>query len=87
MARTDPDYKPVYQTAGEATGKIFTGLAIPGPDLIANLVLEAVLSDTPKAVYSAGPINEEFLGNRINLDDDAFHRFMLEKFGLMDLKV
>jgi len=87
MARTDPDYKSIYQTAGEYTGKLFADLHIPGPDLIANLILEAVLSDTPKLVYSAGPINDEFLGNRTDLDDEGFHRFMLEKFGLRDLKI
>jgi len=87
MARTDPDYKPIYQTAGEHTGKLFADLHIPGPDLIANLIMEAVLSETPKLVYSAGPINDEFLGNRANLDDEGFHGFMLEKFGLKDLKV
>ena len=87
MARTDPDYKPIYQTAGAATGKMFASLSIPGPDLIANLILEAVLSDAPKAIYSAGPLSEDFLGKRANLDDDAFHRFMMEKFGLMGLQV
>jgi NAD(P)-dependent dehydrogenase (short-subunit alcohol dehydrogenase family) len=87
MARTDPDYKPIYQTAGEYTGKLFADLHIPGPDLIANLILEAVLSETPKLVYSAGPINDEFLGNRGRLDDEGFHQFMQEKFGLRDLKV
>jgi len=87
MARTDPDYKPIYQTAGAATGKMFAGLSIPGPDLIANLILEAVFSDSPKAVYSAGPLSENFLGKRASLDDDAFHRFMMEKFRLMGLQV
>lgn len=87
MARTDPDYKPIYQTAGAETGKLFAGLTIPGPDLIADLILEAVLSDVPKAVYSAGPLSEEFLGKRASLDDDAYHRFMLEKFGLINLQI
>ena len=87
MARTDPDYKPIYQTAGAETGKIFGGLSIPGPELIADLILEAVQSDNPKAVYSAGPLSEDFLGKRAGLDDDAFHNFMLEKFGLMDLQI
>jgi short-subunit dehydrogenase len=87
MARTDPDYKPIYQTVGVAMERIFTDVSIPGPDLIANLVLEAVLADNPKAVYSAGPINKEFLGNRANSDDERFHRFMLKKFDLKDLQV
>ncbi|MCP4550860.1 MAG: SDR family oxidoreductase [Bacteroidetes bacterium] len=87
MARTDPDYKPVYQTAGAATGKIFTGLSIPEPDLIADLIVKAVLSDNPEPVYSAGPLTEEFLGKRDNLDDKNFHSFMLEKFDLLNLQV
>ena len=87
MARTDPDYKPVYQTAGAQTGKLFAGLTIPGPDLIADLILVAVLADAPKAVYSAGALSEEFLGQRASLDDDAYHHYMMEKFGLLDLKI
>jgi NAD(P)-dependent dehydrogenase (short-subunit alcohol dehydrogenase family) len=87
MARTDPDYKSIYQTAGAETGKLFAGLTIPGPDLIADLILQAVLSDAPRAVYSAGPLSEEFLGKRASLDDDAYHRFMLEKFGLINLQI
>lgn len=87
MARTHPDYKPIYQTAGAATGKMFAGLSIPGPDLIADCILQAVLSDAPKAVYSAGPLSDDFLEKRASLDDNAFHRFMMEKFDLMGLQV
>jgi short-subunit dehydrogenase len=86
MARTHPDYKPIYQTAGAATGKIFAGLSIPGPDLIADCILQAVLSDAPNAVYSAGPLRDDFLEQRASLDDNAFHRFMMEKFDLMGLQ-
>ncbi|MFO8163473.1 MAG: SDR family oxidoreductase [Thermodesulfobacteriota bacterium] len=86
MARTDPDYKPIYQTAGAATKKLFTDLPLPGPDLIADFIVQAVLSDTPKAVYSAGPLSENFLGKRARFNDDEFHRFMLETFDLTGLK-
>lgn len=87
MGRTAPDYKPIYQAAGAASGKLFADLSIPGPELIADLILEAVLADAPKAVSSAGPLSEEFLGQRAALSDDAFHRYMLDKFGLKDLRV
>lgn len=87
MARTDPDYKPVYGAAGGATGKMFAELTVPGPDLIANLIVDAVLSDSPKAAYAAGPFSDNLLVKRSELDDDAFHRYMLEKFGLLDLKL
>ena len=87
IPRTNPDYKPFYQTAVAAKKKMFADISRPGPELIANLILEAIFSDAPKAVYSAGPLSNEFLGKRASLNDDAFHRFMLEKFDLMDLQV
>ena len=87
MAITDEDYKSVYQTAGAATGKMFADLSIPGPDLVADLILEAVLSDSPKAAYSTGPFSEEFLTKRAHLDDDEFYGFMLEKFDLKGFTV
>lgn len=87
MARTDPDYKPVYETVGAGVGKMFASISIPGPDLIADTIIKAVLSDAPRAVYSAGPMSEEFLGQRFSLNDDAFDRFMTDKVGLTGLKV
>jgi short-subunit dehydrogenase len=87
MARTDPDYKPLYQAVGAGMGKLFEGVTVPGPELIANIIMDAVLSDSPKAVYTAGPFSEEFLGQRAKLDDDAFYHFLAEKTGLMGLQV
>ena len=87
MARTHPDYKPVYEAAGAGVGKMFAGLSIPGPELIANIIRDAVLSETPKPVYAAGPFVAEILGKRFAMDDDAFDRFWTEKTGLADLKV
>jgi len=87
MARTDADYQPVYQTAGSKIGEMFAGLSVPGPEPIVELILEAVRSDAPRAVYAAGPFSEELLGKRAELDDDAFYRFMLKRHGLDDLEV
>jgi NAD(P)-dependent dehydrogenase (short-subunit alcohol dehydrogenase family) len=87
LSRTDPDYKPVYQAYGAAMGRLFSNISLPGPDLIADLILKAVLSDSPKAVYSAGPLVEEILGQRARMDDDSFDQFMSEKTGLKGLKV
>jgi short-subunit dehydrogenase len=87
LSRTDPDYKPVYQAYGAAMGNLFSNISIPGPDLIADIIIKAVLSDSPKAVYSAGPLVEEILGQRARMDDDAFYLFMSEKVGLKDLKI
>ena len=87
LSRTDPDYKPVYQAYGAAMGKLFSNIVIPGPEIIASLILEAVLSDSPRASYCAGPMVEEILGPRTKLDDDSFFQFISEKTGLRDLKV
>lgn len=87
MARTDPDYKPVYQAVGAGVGKMFTNLSIPGPELIANLILDAILSDAPKTIYVAGPFSDDIYAERERLDDDAFDRFWTEKMGLTGLKV
>lgn len=87
MARTDPDYKPIYETSGASVGKMFAGITLPGPDLIADIIIKAVLSDEPKGVYSAGPMSEELLGQRFSLDEDAFDRFLTDKVGLTGLKV
>jgi len=87
LSRTDPDYKPVYQAYGAGMGKLFANLSIPGPELVAKTILEAVLSDSPKASYAVGPLVEEILGQRLRLDDDAFTAFLAEKTGLKDLKL
>ena len=87
MSRTDPDYKAVYQAYGAGMGKLFAKLSIPGPELIAKTIVEAVLSDSPKACYSVSPLVEEILGQRLRMDDDAFALFLAEKTGLKDLKV
>ena len=87
FARTDPDYKPVYETSGKGIGKMFVNATVPGPELIANIILEAVLSDSPKAIYHAGLFSEEFLGKRASLDDEGFDEYLSEKTGLKDLKL
>jgi short-subunit dehydrogenase len=87
MARTPDDYKPIYQASGAAVGSMFVDLTIPGPDLIADTIMEAVLSDAPKAAYGAGPFIEEILGQRFALDDDSFDRFWSQKTGLAEFKV
>lgn len=85
--RTDSAYTPFYQTVKAASDRAFAELSIPGPEVITDLILEAIFSDAPAAVYTAGPLTEEFLGKRSDLDDEAFYRFMLKKFDLDDLEI
>ncbi len=87
MARTDPDYRPVYETSGRGIGRMFADVAIPGPDIIARLILEAVKTEDPKPAYQAGLFADEFLGQRKQLDDEGFDQYLSEKTGLKDLKL
>jgi len=87
LSRTDPDYKPVYQAYGVGMGKLFTNVSIPGPELIADLIVEAVLSESTKAVYAKGPFVKELLEERFRLDDEGFYELMMEKTGLKGLVV
>ena len=87
FSRTDPDYKPVYQASGAGMGKLFSTLTIPGPELIADLILEAVLSEDPKAIYTAGPLVKEILEPRLQMDDEAFVNFLSETMGLKGLTI
>jgi short-subunit dehydrogenase len=86
MARTDPDYQPVYQASGSGLGGIFSKITIPGPEVIAEVIVKAVLSDSPKPVYTAGPLVDEIYRPRLELDDEEFDRFLSELAGLKDFK-
>ena len=66
---------------------MFVDAAIPGPELIARIILEAVLSDAPKPVYHAGLFSDEFLGQRARLDDEGFDQYLSEKTGMMALRL
>ena len=68
-------------------GKLFVNATVPGPGLIADLILEAALSENPKMVYSGGFLSQEMLGRRFQLDDEGFHRFMGELTGLGALRI
>lgn len=87
MGRTDEDYKPVYGANGQAMGKLFTGVTIPGAEAVADAIMDAVLSDDPKSFYTVGSMAEDFLGKRFSLDEKGFDDFMMETCGLMGLKV
>jgi len=84
LSMTDQDYRPLYQASGAAVGKLFVKATVPGPEVIAEIVLEAVFADSPKPVYAAGFMSEELLGKRRSLDDDEFDRYFSELTGLWE---
>jgi len=87
LSRTDPDYKPLYQVSGASIGKWFVNATVPGADLIAKMIVEAILSDSPKITYSGGFLSQEFLEKRFQSDDEAFDRFLSEKTGVAGLLI
>ncbi len=87
IQHTAKDYEPVQQSLGAAMGRIFSELTLPGPGLIADLIEQAVLSQAPKAVYTAGPLVEEFLKPRFEMDDETYDKYMLQKTGLARLRL
>lgn len=87
MERTDSPYTPFYQTVKAASDRAFADLSIPGPDLIADLIVAAILADAPEAVYAAGPLSDTILSKRLEMNDKAFYRFMLETFDLSNLRI
>jgi short-subunit dehydrogenase len=87
MDRTDSPYTPFYQTVKKASDRAFADLKIPGPEMIADLIVETIAAEAPEAAYAAGPLSEEFLTKRSELDDTGFYHFMREKFDLSDLRI
>jgi short-subunit dehydrogenase len=87
ISRTDPDYKPLFEASGAAIGKLFVNATVPGPEVIADLIMVAVESDFPKVAYSGSFLSKELLGQRAAQDDDAFDKWWSEKTGLAGLKM
>lgn len=82
MARTAEDYKPLYENSGKAIGKWFVDAKVPGPEVIADLIMEAVESESPRSSYAGSFLSREFLNRRATLDEDAFAQWLSEKTGL-----
>jgi short-subunit dehydrogenase len=87
LSTTDPDYKPLYQASAASIGKLFVNVTVPGPEPVADLILEAVLSENPRIVYSCGYMSQEMLTKRFQLDDEGFNGFLGELTGLGALRM
>jgi len=54
---------------------------------VAQVIIEAVTADAPRAAYAVGPFSDELLPLRARLDDDQWLEGMNQRFGLAGLKV
>jgi len=50
------------------------------PNLVANVVLNAVKDDNPKLRYLAGNDVEQWLGSKRNMSDEEFYKMMSQNF-------
>jgi len=81
------DYVPVLEAAGKATKAMLGALQMAMAEDAARIIVEAILSDSPSAAYTVGPLVEDMLAERKQLSDDAFNQRMAERMGLSGLKV
>lgn len=86
-SRTADDYRKIAETAKESLGQMWASIKLCEPKAVAEVITEAIFSENPKAAYAVGPMTDEFLSKRAELDDDEWRTFMDEKTGLAGLSV
>ena len=57
------------------------------PEAVADLMMHIIQSDNPNASYAIGPTAEEFLTERIELNDNEWKNYLDKKMGLFNLKL
>jgi short-subunit dehydrogenase len=81
------EYQQISTIAQDKIGEMWAELKRLEPEAVADLILEIIQSDNPRAAYAIGPTAEEFLSQRVKLDDDEWKVFLDKKMGLFDLKL
>ncbi len=85
MVKSNPDYQPLYAAIGSKLREQYAHMVQTQSAQIADLILEAVFSEAPKAVYTLGP-GTEVIEKRKTMGDDEFDRYMSELNGLAGLR-
>lgn len=81
------EYQQISATARDKLNAMWAELKLMEPEAVADLIMEIIGSDKPRAAYAIGPKVEEFLSQRIRLNDDEWKEFLDKKMGLYDLKL
>jgi NADP-dependent 3-hydroxy acid dehydrogenase YdfG len=81
------DYQRISTIAQEKINTMWSELKRLDPEAVADLIMEIIKSDNPRAAYAIGPTAEEFLSQRMGLNDDEWKEFLDKKMGLFDLKL
>ena len=81
------EYSELSTIAQDQIGKMWAKLDRLAPEAVADLILEIIKADNPKAAYAIGPTAEEFLTERVRLNDDEWKAYVDKKMGLFNLKL
>jgi hypothetical protein len=82
VARKSQDPNSAYSQMMQKMANTFEGLMknSSSPDLVANVVLKAVIDENPTLRYLAGNDVEQWLGAKRNMSDEEFHKMMAQNF-------
>ncbi len=81
------EYSKLSTIAQDQIGKMWAKLDRLAPEAVADLMMKIINSDNPNASYAIGPTAEEFLAERVKLNDDEWKTYLDKKMGLFNLKL
>ena len=81
------EYSKLSTIAQDQIGKMWAKLDRLAPEAVADLIMKIIASECPQASYAIGPTAEEFLTERVKLNDDEWKAYLDKKMGLFDLKL
>ena len=84
---TIEEYRQISATARDKLNAMWAALKPLEPEAVADLILEIIGSNEPRAAYAIGPTAEEFLSQRKRLNDDEWKEFLDKKMGLYDFEL
>src|SRR5919205_1568788 len=85
VAKKSQDPNSPYSQMMKKIGTSFEELMknSSSPDLVANVVLNAIKDENPNLRYLAGNDVEQWLGSKRNMSDEEFHKMMNQNFHIV----
>jgi len=81
----DPDYQPVYDKALGFLQRVTGAQEVPGPEVVARLILEVIDDPHPLPSYAVGPLTQDYLPRRLQGPEDKWRDFLDRELGLKEL--
>lgn len=83
----DPDYQPVYEKALGFLQRVTGAQEVPGPEVVARLILEVIDDPHPLPSYAVGPLTQDYLPRRLQDPEAGWRDFLDQELGLKELKL